>query len=321
MSTSPGALIDIPGLPNLRDVGGWPMASGETVAYGRLYRSIDLHRLAAGGAERLAALGIRTVYDLRTGGERDAEPDRLLDGARLVIADVLADAAGAAPAQLLALLHDPRLAERRLSGGQAAALFAQGYRDIVSLPSALAAYRMMFADLMHPASRPALVHCTTGKDRTGWAAAALLMLLGVSERDVMADYLLTNDELLPALQPIFDRFADAGGTPSCSCRFWASGLSTSRRASSRCARGSARSRPTSPAVSGSRSPRRLRCERHSQIARPGEFALFRARSPGWGEVVAGGVLGRYARPLPGRDCRAWLLTSAIRRTSTTRTGA
>ena len=40
------------------------------------------------------------------------------------------------------------------------------------------------------------------------------MLLGVSDDDVMRDYLLTNDELLPALQPIFDRFEAAGGDPS-----------------------------------------------------------------------------------------------------------
>jgi protein-tyrosine phosphatase len=58
---------------------------------------------------------------------------------------------------------------------------------------------------------PALLHCTTGKDRTGWAVAALLLLLGVTEDDVYADYLLTNKQLLPAMRPIVDRFVAAGG--------------------------------------------------------------------------------------------------------------
>ena len=39
------------------------------------------------------------------------------------------------------------------------------------------------------------------------------MLLGVSDEDVLAEYLLTNDLLLPALQPLFEQFADAGGDP------------------------------------------------------------------------------------------------------------
>jgi protein-tyrosine phosphatase len=89
-----------------------------------------------------------------------------------------------------------------------------GAREIVCLPSALTAYRQFFLGLADPAARPALFHCTTGKDRTGWGAAALLMLLGVSDVDVLRDYLLTNDELLPALHAIFDRFAAAGGDPA-----------------------------------------------------------------------------------------------------------
>jgi len=68
--------------------------------------------------------------------------------------------------------------------------------------------------LVHAAGRPALYHCTTGKDRTGWATAALLLLLGVSRDDVMTEYLLTNEQLLPALQPTMDRFAAAGGDPA-----------------------------------------------------------------------------------------------------------
>ena len=71
----------------------------------------------------------------------------------------------------------------------------------------------MFTEIVDGA-RPALFHCTTGKDRTGWAAAAILTLLGVSEEDVLTDYMITNRDLLPALEPYFDRFAAAGGDPA-----------------------------------------------------------------------------------------------------------
>ena len=90
-------------------------------------------------------------------------------------------------------------------------MFEDGYRDIVRLPSAKAGYRRLFTDIAELEHRPALFHCTGGKDRTGWAAASLLMLLGVSDELVMKEYLLTNDELLPAEQPAIDRFAAMGG--------------------------------------------------------------------------------------------------------------
>jgi protein-tyrosine phosphatase len=89
----------------------------------------------------------------------------------------------------------------------------RGFRDAAGLGSALRAYRRLFSDLAQERNRPALFQCTTGKDRTGWAAAAMLMLMGVSDEDVMAEYLLTNDQPLPALRPVFDSFASAGGDP------------------------------------------------------------------------------------------------------------
>jgi protein-tyrosine phosphatase len=111
------------------------------------------------------------------------------------------------------VLSDPPLAEEMLGEGKAVQLFEHGYREIVSLPSALAAYRTFFESIAADGNRPALFHCTTGKDRTGWAAAATLLLLGVSRGDVEYDYELTNRDLLPALKPVFEHFRAAGGDP------------------------------------------------------------------------------------------------------------
>ena len=100
-----------------------------------------------------------------------------------------------------------------LGAGKAVQMFERGYREIVSLPSALGAYREFFTAIAQDADRPALFHCTTGKDRTGWAAAATPLLLGVSEEDVLYDYELTNRDLLPAMKPMFEHFRAAGGDP------------------------------------------------------------------------------------------------------------
>ena len=71
----------------------------------------------------------------------------------------------------------------------------------------------MFSRLLADRAAPALVHCTAGKDRTGWAVASALLLAGVALDDVMADYAISNRDLLPALTPLFDAFAERGGDP------------------------------------------------------------------------------------------------------------
>jgi protein-tyrosine phosphatase len=209
----PGQSIAIASVPNLRDLGGWPTRDGGRVRWGLVYRSTELNQLAGADMAAFAALGVCTVYDLRTEAERTAQPDRLPPGTGLVVADVLAGSTDEAPAQLFTVATDPAAAEALLGGGKGLALFQRGYREIVGLPSADAAYHRLFLDLTHKEHQPALFHCTTGKDRTGWAAAALLLLLGVPDDLVMKEYLLTNTELLPAEQPMLDRFRALGGDP------------------------------------------------------------------------------------------------------------
>jgi len=210
---TPGQSIAIASAPNLRDLGGWPTRGGGRVRWGLLYRSTELGRLAGADMAAFAALGIRSIYDLRTEAERSAQPDRLPPGTEYVVADVVADLVDAAPAQLFKVATDPQAAEALLGGGKGLALFAKAYREIVSLPSAGVAYHRLFSDLTREEHRPALFHCTGGKDRTGWAAASLLTLLGVPDDLVMQEYLLTNTELLPAEQPLLERFRALGGDP------------------------------------------------------------------------------------------------------------
>ena len=209
----PGQSIGIASVPNMRDLGGWPTRGGRRVRRGLVSRSTELNQLAGADMTTFATLGIRSVYDLRTEKERTQQPDHLPPGTEYVVVDVFRDSQDAAPTQLFSVMTDPAAAEEMLGGGRGLTLFEAGYREIVSLPSAASGYRRLFADLASAQHRPALFHCTTGKDRTGWAAAALLMLLGVSDEHVMQEYLLTNVELLPAEQPAIDRFQAMGGDP------------------------------------------------------------------------------------------------------------
>ncbi|MEU7729674.1 tyrosine-protein phosphatase [Streptomyces sp. NPDC040724] len=208
----PGRAIPIEGVPNLRDLGGWQTPGG-AVARNTVFRSAEFSGLQGDAAKAFAALGIRSVYDLRTGAERAAQANAVPAGTEYIVLDILADHAGAGPAQMLQVLSDPKAAEDLLGDGKAVKMFEDSYREFLTLPSAMTGYRQFFTAIAQKEHRPALFHCTTGKDRTGWAAAALLMVLGVRDDDVLADYLLTNDALLPALQPTIDTFASIGGDP------------------------------------------------------------------------------------------------------------
>jgi protein-tyrosine phosphatase len=76
------------------------------VRRGQVFRSAGLHRLAGTDIDTFAALGIRVVYDLRTAAEREARPDTLPAGMRLVPLDVLADSSDTAAAHLGDLTGD-----------------------------------------------------------------------------------------------------------------------------------------------------------------------------------------------------------------------
>ena len=161
--------------------------------------------------EKLAGLKLKNDFDLRTKEERDARPDELPPGVKYVWLDVLADAEQAGPAMLEKLMKDPKAANEVLGGGKAEADFQTSYRQFVSLPSAKEAFRKLFLALGDRDQLPALFHCTTGKDRTGWAAAALLTLLGVPRETIMEDYLRSNDYIIPKYQKVIDAFVEGGG--------------------------------------------------------------------------------------------------------------
>ena len=88
-----------------------------------------------------------------------------------------------------------------------------GAAEMVTSPVRCEEFALLLESVAADRATPSVIHCSAGKDRTGWAAASLLMLLGVSDDDVMHDYLLTNEELMPVMQTVLDKFAAAGGDP------------------------------------------------------------------------------------------------------------
>jgi protein-tyrosine phosphatase len=211
---APGTSLGIASVPNLRDAGGYTTSDGSVVRLGLVYRSNQLNAISAADMKKIAALGLKNDFDLRTAEERDAKPDELPAGVKNVWLNVLADAKGVSAAEVEKLLSDPKAANAALGDGKTSAQFVKLYRQFITLPSANTAFRRLFVDLGDVHQLPALYHCTTGKDRTGWASAALLTLLGVPKDKVYEDYLRSNEYILPAYKNFIDQFVAAGGQPS-----------------------------------------------------------------------------------------------------------
>ncbi|MDE2006103.1 MAG: tyrosine-protein phosphatase [Rhodospirillales bacterium] len=181
MSDLPRA-VPLDGVSNFRDLGGW-RATGSRVRFGRVFRSASLADMTAADAGRIAALGIRAVCDLR--GRREAAaapfPAALLPGIALHALPI--------EPTVGASLRDI-LATRAATGRDATELMIAAYEAYAEEWSHR--YRAIFDLLADPVGGAVLFHCSAGKDRTGFGAALILTALGVSEADVMEDYLATN---------------------------------------------------------------------------------------------------------------------------------
>ena len=203
----------LPQIVNFRDLGGHLAAGGRRVRSGLVYRSTVLSDLGREDARRLWGLGIRTVYDLRTEEERRRQPETqvLPADVEYVVADVAGDAGAESPMWLLARLDRPDIVREALRDGRGEAMFDAKFRRFVTAEPARAAYATLLSGLADRSRLPALFHCSTGKDRTGWAAAVLLTLLGVAPEAVERDFLASTEALRPMMAPLVEGYVAAGG--------------------------------------------------------------------------------------------------------------
>lgn len=209
----PGLAEALPDLPNFRDVGGWPTADGRRVRRGLVYRAPALARGGPDTPARLAGLGLRTVVDLRSPWEREREPegDLLPVGCTTVVADASGDDVVLSPMYQLRVLPTPAERQQAFGGGRAEAAFEAKFRAFASGQREREAFGRLLGALAEPGALPGVFHCSTGKDRTGWAGAVLLGLVGVGEEQIMADFVAGNDAIRELMRPVIDRHVADGG--------------------------------------------------------------------------------------------------------------
>ncbi len=177
----------LPSVPNFRDLGGVVNAAGRTVRSGQVYRSEVLAAPSAQDLARLAGLGIGAVFDLRNPSERTAAVTAWPRPGDAVLVRPMPDELDVPGADMRAFVQ--RLRAASLDEGQVIDMLLATYR---AMPARFGAtLRGLFEILAHGDEAAVLVHCTAGKDRTGFVSAMLLHALDVPVEAVMADYLAT----------------------------------------------------------------------------------------------------------------------------------
>jgi protein-tyrosine phosphatase len=179
-------------LHNFRDLGGYPTADGQVVRWGRLYRSDSLGKLAGADWDRFLGLGVSAVIDLRYPWEIDAKgrvPEHpALAYHNLSIEHRPYDQPSLGPE----VQTGPFLAERFMEVAEDGVKELRAALDVIAAPDA----------------GPVVLHCASGKDRTGQLAALVLALLGVPDDVIVEDFTLTE---LATERLLADWSAEHGG--------------------------------------------------------------------------------------------------------------
>ena len=167
--------LNVDGIRNFRDMGGWKTEDGKTIAYGLTYRSAQLKESSG---KALAELGVRTEVDLRAESAYAESVIPKSYGIQFLQAGIMQSDYVLQDKSFYASLTPEQIEEKR----HKEAAFKQEYAD------ALYAAFKLYTDAEN---YPILFHCTSGADRTGTFAFLLAGMLGVEIDDLYRDFELT----------------------------------------------------------------------------------------------------------------------------------
>ena len=180
MSDSPARHLNLSGASNFRDLGGYATRDGRTVRWRQIFRSNHLGHLTDDDATVLRSLGVKSAFDFRGTGER---AEALCGMSDITVHSLPVEPTVVAALRAIAASGTP------LSADHAVEVMRDSYRSYVQQNTPR--FRALFAHLLEDRA-PLVIHCTAGKDRTGFACALILHTLGVPDEVISEDYLLTN---------------------------------------------------------------------------------------------------------------------------------
>lgn len=178
-------LLPLQGIENFRDSGGYQSRDGRYLKWGKLFRCGHLMQMTETDGGTLELLGIQAIFDLRTPPERNSFPSNWRCQRQPHTYTIDVHAAGDDPkADLFQLILGGQISCEQVRHHMLA--------DYALMPYQFAPILQEICQYLLASNDAIVVHCTAGKDRTGLVTALLLALLDINEKDIFADYLLSN---------------------------------------------------------------------------------------------------------------------------------
>lgn len=181
---------NVEGVDNFRDFGGYRTMNGNIVRPGMLFRSAHHSQVTNAGKQEMIKLGIKSVFDFRSFTEIQKLGYVYISGITREWVPIFDFDSSSSDAIA-------KLTERYLKPTQG---FKYLYRDV--LENASKSFAKILTHLRDRPNDAIVFHCVNGKDRTGIAAAIILMLLGVDNDTIARDYELTTHGLREVLPKI-----------------------------------------------------------------------------------------------------------------------
>jgi protein tyrosine/serine phosphatase len=183
------------GCLNVRDLGGFRTDDGEETRFGSIVRADSVRQLSDEGWAALVDYGVTTIIDLRNDEERQEDPPYDVPVEVLHVPFMEASEA-----------EWKEIEERLEAVVSAAPDVSVATRDVylIFLERFKANVAAAVRALAQAPEGGIVIHCVGGKDRTGLLVAFLLHLAGVDDREVAADYALSEERLLSRHQAWFE---------------------------------------------------------------------------------------------------------------------
>ena len=172
--------LNLKTVENIRDLGGTPTKDGKCVKKGLLLRSGDLHRLSEAEFQFLKEqYHLKMVIDFRSNRSFVGKRDRIDETVECC--------------HFITLNYLEYQSYDRTIPVSPREFFIDIYRSLATKKEAFQAYRAFFKCILRCEDGAVLWHCTSGKDRTGIAAALLLYALGCDMETIYKSHMETNE--------------------------------------------------------------------------------------------------------------------------------